>query len=706
MTKTKHPLFHRSDLYICAGIFALTLTVYIFTLASTVYFGDGGELTAAAYNLGIAHPPGYPLYLLLGKLFMFIPALGDAALRMNLMSAVFGALVPVIFYLVNRLLNTGKTVAASAALMAAFSVTFWSQAVVAEVYTLAAVFFGLMILFSLLWLKDKKENRQKWLSWLAFICGLAMTHHVILAVFLPVILLFLLLNGAPIFRKPKLLARLVILFLLPLLLYLYLPIRSAANPVNDWGDPEGLSGMIDHMTAKQFGGLFFKYGLKGVGYQLDIFFNSLWNQFPAILLFLSFAGFIPAWKRDRRVSIFLWALMMLAIAYSTAYFISDIDAHFIWFFLVLTLFMAQALEYGRELIKKSGKSYGIKLAALLLILVTVWPIVVNWRTCDRGGFPLARQYGVNLLTSLEKDGVLFIDSERELFIIAYLKIVEKMRPDVDIYDLRQNIFLIPAMKEKTKEERKKLNIKDLYTFAYGLANNGRPVYFTNPVFGNFKMMDYGLLHRVVTPNDTMKQTNQPGSGSHLDFTKQTWEKYLLEGTTRSYPDSDSRYIAGKYNLGLARFFARGNHIDASSEFIDKALAAAGDQHEILKGIAMLYLQHRNQNLAKPILKKALELYPFDPDIYNMLAMAAHYDGDYDEALANYRESMELMPGNITVYLNRALLYEQMADKTATQSFRKIYYGKAMEDLREADKLEPGNPTITQSLRRLNTKISQ
>lgn len=706
MTKTNLPLFQRSDVFISAGIFAVVLTIYIFTLSPSVYFGDSGELSAAAYNLGIAHPPGYPLYLLLGKIFMLVIPISSAAMKMNLLSAVFGALTAVIFYLINRLLNTAQPTAAAAALIAAFMVTFWTQAVVAEVYTLAAVFFGLMLLFSLLWLKDRKENKQKWLSWLALTCGLAMTHHVILGVFFPVILLFLLLNRAPLFKKPRLLVRLILLFLIPLLLYLYLPIRTAANPVNDWGDPEGLRGMIDHITARQFGGLFFKYGLEGVAYQFNSFLDRLWNQLPALLLLISLAGFIPAWRRDRRITLYLSALMITALAYSCAYFISDIEPHFIWVFLILSLFLGQALDFGRDLLQRTGKPIAMKLAIPVLVAITVWPVAANWHTCDRSGFPLARQYGVNLLHSLEKNGVLFIDSERELFLMAYLKIVENQRPDVDVYDLRQNIFLIPAMKVKSKDARKTVTIKDLYTFAYGLANEGRPVYFTNPVFGNFKTVDYGLLYRVITPNDLMKQKEGQAADAVPEFAKQCWESYLLEAINDGHPDTESRFISGKYNLGLARFFARRSRIDTASEFIDKALTAAGDNHEILKGIAMLYMQHNNQNLAEPLLKKAAKLYPFDPDIYNMLAMTAHSRQDYDGALANYNESIEKMPGNITVYMNRSMLYEQMADKTGNSSLRQIYYTKALKDLDRAEKLEPGNPAISQSRRRISSKRTQ
>ncbi len=80
-------------------LFFISFVVYLKTLCPTVYVGDSGELIAAVYTLGIAHPPGYPLYCLLGKLFTFLP-FGSIAFRVNLMSAFFASLTIVLVYLV------------------------------------------------------------------------------------------------------------------------------------------------------------------------------------------------------------------------------------------------------------------------------------------------------------------------------------------------------------------------------------------------------------------------------------------------------------------------------------------------------------------------------------------------------------------------------------------------------------------------------
>src|SRR3989337_3601938 len=93
----KEPLWQAA---VCALV---AFAVYLRTLAPTVMWYDMGEFATAAYVLGIAHNTGYPLYILLGKLFTLLPV-GDIAYRVNLMSAVFASLtVAVIFLIIHEL---------------------------------------------------------------------------------------------------------------------------------------------------------------------------------------------------------------------------------------------------------------------------------------------------------------------------------------------------------------------------------------------------------------------------------------------------------------------------------------------------------------------------------------------------------------------------------------------------------------------------
>lgn len=681
-------LFDRRDAAIGAGLFLLTLIVYISTLAPNVYFGDSGELSAAAYNLGIAHPSGYPLYLLLGKLFMLLVPVGDAAMRMNLLSALFASLTIVMIYLIGRLLSHVRLVSILTSLTAAFSFTFWSQAVVAEVYTLAALFFFILIFLTLLWLKTR---HQGWLLLLALTAGLALTHQIIIALFYPVFFIFILLNRPRLAGGWKAVTGIVSLFLLPLLLYLYLPIRSAADPLNDWGNPQTLSAMIDHITARQFSGMFLKHGLDGVIFQFNIFIDTLLKQFPFILLILAAAGIIVAWKRQRKTTLFLLALMIVGISYSTAYFITDIEPHFIHFFLILVFFMAVALDAVYSWLRNVGKAYILWPGVGILVILALLPLGFNRAECDRSGDYLARNYGLNIMASLDDKAVLFIDGEAELFVTAYLKIVEGLRPDVELYDIRQNIFFIPEMRSRGRGE---VTIADLYKFALKMVRDRRPVYFTNPIFGNFRYAEYGVLYKVLPEKETPGSVGDP------------WEKYNLGGLDRANLEAGARETAGKYFFSRARYLFKKNQLESADDFYEKALLAAGDRHPLLKQMGVFFMQVRRYERAESLLKKAVKLNPFDPDGYNMLGMIAHYRLDYKSALVYYDKALALRGENISALLNRGMLYEQMGDKEANPGVKKRYYQKAYNDLEQSKKIEPSNPAIANSQKRVSFKLSR
>jgi hypothetical protein len=125
----------RTDHLLALSLSLLALTVYSLTLTPSLSFlsPDGSELATIPYVLGLAHSPGYPLYTWLGYLFSHLLPLGDVAYRINLMSAVLGALACGGVYLIAlRLLpeklsvNWRRSVSALSALLLAFSLTYWS----------------------------------------------------------------------------------------------------------------------------------------------------------------------------------------------------------------------------------------------------------------------------------------------------------------------------------------------------------------------------------------------------------------------------------------------------------------------------------------------------------------------------------------------------------------------------------------------------
>ncbi len=145
--------WHRAgDGLLATGLFVVSLLLYLQTLAPSVaaLFHDSLEFPLVVHRLGIAHPTGYPLYLLLGKLMTLGPW-HNVAWSVNLLSAVAGALTVSLVYLAARRLTRRRWPALLAAGALAVSPIFWSQALVAEVYTLHSAFVAALLWLALTW---------------------------------------------------------------------------------------------------------------------------------------------------------------------------------------------------------------------------------------------------------------------------------------------------------------------------------------------------------------------------------------------------------------------------------------------------------------------------------------------------------------------------------------------------------------------------
>lgn len=191
---------------------------------------DSPEFQQATYSLSIVHPTGYPLYLVLGRLWIAVFPFGDPAYRVNLMSAIFGALAVWVLYETVRYLTGGNLLAAlGAAALGAVQAIPWAISSVAEINTFNSLLTGLAFLCAVLWATGRIP-----LPLAAFALGLALSHHRTAALYVP----FLLLSGLAALKwgSPKrpnwrtaLLS--ILLLILPFAAYIYLPLRGNTT---DW----------------------------------------------------------------------------------------------------------------------------------------------------------------------------------------------------------------------------------------------------------------------------------------------------------------------------------------------------------------------------------------------------------------------------------------------------------------------------------------
>jgi 4-amino-4-deoxy-L-arabinose transferase-like glycosyltransferase len=167
----------RVDAGIAVSLFFVSLVLYLRTLAPSLLFGDSAEFQTIAYTLGMGHPTGYPVYILLAKLFTFLP-FGDVAYRVNLLSAVAAALTVSLVYLILRKLGTWQISAVLSVFFLIFSELFWKHASIAEIYTVSAVCLALIFYCVLTW---KESGNSRWLFTAGLFGGLSLGIHTTVA---------------------------------------------------------------------------------------------------------------------------------------------------------------------------------------------------------------------------------------------------------------------------------------------------------------------------------------------------------------------------------------------------------------------------------------------------------------------------------------------------------------------------------------------
>ena len=164
-----------------------SLVLYLRTLAPGLLYGDSGEFQTLVYSLGMSHPTGYPVYILLGRLFTMLP-LGGLAWRINLFSAVLGALTVSCIYLIVRLLAGWRLAAVTAALALAVAPLFWAFSIITELYVPSCAFLSGIILLLLLW---RRSGKLPWLGAAALLGGLSLGVHPSVALAAPAVLMYL-----------------------------------------------------------------------------------------------------------------------------------------------------------------------------------------------------------------------------------------------------------------------------------------------------------------------------------------------------------------------------------------------------------------------------------------------------------------------------------------------------------------------------------
>lgn len=306
--------FHRLQYILGALIIVGTMVVYAMTVAPTLSYWDCGEFIACAHILGIPHPPGTPLYVLIGRVFSLLPTSADFAVRINLVSAATSALAAgMAFFVLVRLLQGAFRTdheplekwqamlalcgGISGALFMAFSDTHWNNAVEAEVYGPSMLLMLVLVWLALRW-RDRVGSgyENKYLVAISYVAMLSLGIHMTVFLVMPVVFLFIVMiapdlrrdwrfwiTGLALFTvagdvtiffvscgvwlvislfmafskrwvgRWALIGAIMVAAWVGFTCQLYIPIRSTQNPTIDENNPESFSAFVSFLERKQYG---------------------------------------------------------------------------------------------------------------------------------------------------------------------------------------------------------------------------------------------------------------------------------------------------------------------------------------------------------------------------------------------------------------------------------------------------------------------
>jgi hypothetical protein len=421
----------RSKDPIIAGTLGLgAFALYLRTIAPSVafIFDDTLEFQLVCYQLGIAHPTGYPLFTLLGKLFTFLP-FGDVAFRVNLMSAFFAALTVAVLYLAACQLDAHPVAAALGAAIFAVGPTFWSQAVIAEVYTLNAFFVALLLYLLLRW-NSQQSAISSQLMGIAFVYGLSLTHHRTMLLLAPAILLFIWLVSRESHIAYRI-SQILFFFLLPLLLYLYIPIRGLVTTSLDGAYQNTLDGFVRHVTASGYTAFIAENPLgqsRDAAFYLDLFLQ----QFTPLGAILGLLGAAALVRRPKMLA--LLGLAFLAnVAFALGYRVADVEVYFLPSWLVLALCIGLGINVvmaaAGRLPAISGRVAPILVAATVAI-VPLYLASINLPLVDLSRKWDVHDYGIDMLRQPLEPNAQVVGLLGEMTLLRYFQRTEGIRPDV------------------------------------------------------------------------------------------------------------------------------------------------------------------------------------------------------------------------------------------------------------------------------------
>jgi MFS family permease len=429
------------------AVFAVCFAAYAWTASPALGWLDSPELVAAGASLGVSHSPGHPLAGLLGRLATLLP-FGDMAFRVNVLSSLCGAAAATAVFAAGRGLlarvapsfegGTSDAAAAGAALAFALSWAAWFQGVRAEVYALQAALLGAALVALLAW-ERRREPRMLLVAGLA--CGLALAHHHWMALLFAVpAAVFALARAGDVRPSLRTGAATAVCGALGLAAFLYLPVRAAAHPEVNWGDPQTADRFAWTVSAQAFQKSAGAEHVSTAGEDTAEIVAALLDQATPVLMLAALLGLYLGVRTSEHRS---WTLLLAGIAAAAAGgrvvlgFDPGTPDHYAYLLpalMAIVLLGLAGLARLAHLIAGSAPSVAAVAVAVAMIALVPWQASANAGASRLSGAYASDTLAREELEQLPPRSVVLVGYFQTSFRIAALRAVEESRPDVVVLD--------------------------------------------------------------------------------------------------------------------------------------------------------------------------------------------------------------------------------------------------------------------------------
>ncbi len=471
------------------ALLPLALT-YLLTMARDLGTIDSGELATVCARLGVAHPTGYSIYTMLGRIFVLVLPLSPiVAVTLLSTAAALGAawFVLLLARRAIELVGIGGDAATAwvprfAALWFGWDRVFWDQATGNEVYSLHLLGVACLLWLGLELFTRRPRGARVWL--LPYVAGLAAAHHLTIVFLAPALLWAWLQPGFRGLRGGRALwlglGLPLLIALLAFSVVLYLPIRASLHPVLNWGGTDSWASFWRHALAAQYRVWFFESAAQFAG-NLGGYVASLPGRLFPVLLLLAAWGGMRISKVAGRAAIYFGLVILVTLLWASSYDIHDLAPYYLPIDLVLVVMAAIGTA---ALLGPRAQRSRARIVVALALACALLQAALPFRAMDRRGDRFVRAHTEAVLASLPEHAVLlsrFWDALVSPWI--YLHEVEHARPDVMVVDseLLRRTWYFPELRQwdpsllPPVEEQLAGYLSDLALFENGKRYDARSI---------------------------------------------------------------------------------------------------------------------------------------------------------------------------------------------------------------------------------------